>query len=191
MSVRRAALVLLALAAAGCAVPPDEPRLEPSGVEPAPLPEGSFWMVWAHGEERSTCRGPLCSRAVCSIVFDHEVRPDVREFRHADRDAPAQPWLVVAFTQFDEGDCPVGYGHGFNESSMATRMGAFGDLALDVTEDGALRANGHEVPLGQRAVFEYGTRQREGWFAVENLGAWPWRASLSTAAPSAPSAAPS
>lgn len=174
--MRRALLGLLLLLAAGCARPTEGPSvIQPSGVEAGPLPEASFWMVWAYGTEREPCPGDLCARVQCSIVFDHEVEPARQAFRHANASAPGGPWAVVAFDHFTEGDCPLAYAHAFNATRASARMGAWGELRIDVLRNGDVYANGDKVPLGQRATWRYEEGGKEGEFSVENLGAWPWR----------------
>jgi hypothetical protein len=167
-------LPLVLLAAAGCAAADDGPaRVEPSHVDAAQRGAADYWMVWAYGTERSTCEGPLCSRAYCSIEFDHEVLPAQRAFRHGNASAPQAPRVVVAFDHHTEGDCPLAYRHAFDPARVAARMGAWGTLAIEVTPEGDVRANGHEVPRGQRATWTYERRGLAGEFHVENLGAWP------------------
>lgn len=185
----RAPVVLLLFLAGGCARPTEGPAVQPSGVDAGPLPDASYWMVWAYGTEREPCAGPLCARVQCSIAFDHEVEPARQAFRHANASAPGAPWLVVAFDHFTEGDCPLAYAHAFDATRATARMGAWGHLTLDVLRSGDAFVNGDKVPLGQRATWRYEVDGKEGEFRVENLGAWP-HAGLNTAAPSAPSAAP-
>lgn len=171
--MRRVVLAVLLLAGCTQLQPEGPATVEPSHVEETSRGPDEYWMVWAHGTERSTCEGPFCSRAICSVLFDHEVVAAQRAFRHANRSAPERPWVVVAFDHFTDGDCPLAYGHAFDATRVTARMGEWGDLTLEVLPGGDVRANGHDVPLGQRATWRYDPAGFEGEFHVENLGAWP------------------
>lgn len=177
-------LPLLLAVAAGCAGVSAEPlRVEPrEDATPAPRGEGTYWLVWVHGTQTEEEPAPMRSVAVCGIVFDHELDPDARTLRHVNASAPApgDVRLAVAFDLWEpEGDCPLEYRVLFNEPDASdAAFGAYGPLELRVREDdGALVAQGREVPLGSRAVLEYVAREgmvkRAGHVVVENLGAWP------------------
>lgn len=152
---------------------------EPSGVAHQTRGDDEYWMIWIHGTETQSCGRDPCVIAQCSIVFDHQVEPNTRTFRHADPTAPKAPWAIVAFDVFDGGSCPIAYSHSFNETHVEQHFRVT-TLTLDIHANGTLRVNGGWYPIGERERITYETDDHRGEFLVENLGAWAQGAIVAT-----------
>lgn len=172
------------LALAGCLSPASRTVTPEDGV-PADDTRGEdeLWVVWVHGREWKD-RGALDSRAVCSIVFDHELNASAKTLRLGERYADwAGARIAIAFDQFDDGDCPLAYEVHFDKTRVAQAMGQAGTVAIDVFDANgtALLDGATWIRAGQRVTVSYDAR--DGWrgeYTVENLGAWP-RSALSRA----------
>lgn len=165
----------LAPALAGC-LSPSTRVVTPEGGFPADLDRGAdeYWMVWVHGNETKD-RGPFDARAMCSIVFDHEVDPETKALRLGERYADwSGVQVVVAFDHFDDGDCPLAYEAHLDETRIVQEMGAAGRLTVEVHVNGTARIDGATwVEAGRRVSVGYEASETRGEYVVEALGAWP------------------
>lgn len=179
--MRGAALLAVGLLFAGCftTAPSSTVTLEPTEPTYAVREADAYWMVWIRGNQTRE-EFPFDPRAVCSLVFDHEVHVDAHALTYASRryaDAPESPDVVIAWDHFDEGGCPLAYGLDFAPAAAA-RMGHYGELTVGLEPDGTLVLDGQtRIPLGERARVAYEGRDEgrsvHGEFLVENLGTWP------------------
>lgn len=179
------ASVLVLTAIAGCLDGPTRSGSDVSG-QPDEADRGpeAFWFVWLQGNE--THDPP--PRHMCSIVFDHEVRPGTRELVYSDRTYNlTDPPFVIAFDHFQQGsDCPLAYRlHlGFNETTV--ELGRYGEMTFTPRKDGSLvlQAGSMEQELvpGRSATFTYSDRyassrggyvDANGTLTVDHRGVWP------------------
>lgn len=182
--MRGALLTIVALVMAGCLTPATSHRETVTGGEArAPPGPDDYWLVWVHGEE-SHDYGPLEGRVVCSIAFDHELDHANKTLTRANDSVPADEvrMAIVADHWQKESDCPLAYTVVFNEPKATFRLGAGGEVTVELLENGTLVVDGAYVPFGAQSSASYEKERDSGSFTVENLGGWPragirsWRA---------------
>lgn len=186
-TVATVVLLTWAAALAGCIDPLEgagtEVRLEPLDAAAHEPRAGEYAFVWVRGNSTwQHLGGQRGAVAVCDIAWDHDVLPDRRTVRYADR-AGIHDGVrhLVAFDVFDQrSSCPVAYD--LDPRSGFTRdLDVLGDVSFQVTEDGRVAVAGTDVPVGQKAVLTSSeTRDRDGatWrvtttVEVGNRGGWP------------------
>lgn len=188
----RAPLLIASLILAGClagtAPAPGSSSakvaLEPHG-RPAETREADeAWVVWLHGEETLHLEAGD-PRTFCSVAFHHRLDAGNRTLEYLDRGAaspPAARAILVVDVMERPSDCPATSTHVLDAGDARVKVGRFGEVHLQVREDGSLVLNGLPVAQGDawRATYDAATdegRSVRGEIRAETLGAWP-RANL-------------